>query len=150
VHGVGVDDARFARLAREYRRFSAQDTPERSALYTELTLRAAIAVARADPPRVAGDLRHDLAALAAEAPADATLVAFHTAVLGYVRDPADRRRFAETVRSVGARWVANESPGIVDLEQPPPVGTAPAGSAWTPSRSPGPTPHGAWLKWLGR
>jgi hypothetical protein len=118
------------------------------------TLRAAIAVARADPPRVvAGDLRHDLAAQAAQAPADATLVVFHTAVLGYVRDPADRRRFAETVRSVGARWVANESPGIVELEQPPPVGAAPAGEillsldaeplAWA-------DPHGAWLKWLGR
>ena len=58
-------------------------------------LRAAIEVARADPPRVvAGDLRTDLPALAAEAPRDATLVVFHTAVLMYVRDAADREAFA--------------------------------------------------------
>ena len=50
-------------------------------------LRAAIAVARADPPHVVeGDLRRDLPALAHEAPANATLVVFHTAVLGYVHD----------------------------------------------------------------
>lgn len=118
------------------------------------TLRAAIAVARADLPRVvAGDLRHDLAALAAQAPAHATLVVFHTAVLGYVRDTADRRGFAETVRSVGAGWVANESPGIVELRQPERAGAAPAGEillsldaeplAWA-------DPHGAWLKWVAR
>ncbi len=117
------------------------------------SLRAAIAVARADPPRVVqGDLRTDLEALAEQAPADATLVVFHTAVLGYVHDPADRRRFAETVRGLGARWVANEPPGVVELTQPPRPGDAPGGEillsldeeplAWA-------DPHGAWMTWLG-
>src|SRR5207248_2893039 len=61
-------------------------------------LRAAIEIARGRKPRVVkGDLLRDLAALAAEAPKDATLVVFHTAVLVYVRSPSDR---AEFVRSV--------------------------------------------------
>jgi hypothetical protein len=70
----------------------------------------AITIARRDPPRVvAGDLRHDLAALAAEAPKDATLVVFHTAVLAYVSEAPDRRAFARTVSDLGAQWVSNES-----------------------------------------
>jgi hypothetical protein len=82
-------------------------------------LRAAIGVARADPPRVIrGDLRRDLSALARQAPADATLVVFHTAVLGYVWEAADRRGLAETVRGLGARWIANEPPGLIDLVRP--------------------------------
>lgn len=115
-------------------------------------LRAAVKVARADPPRiVSGDLRHDLPALAEQAPADATLVVFHTAVLGYVHDTADRRRFAETVRGLGARWVADEPPGVLELAPPPRPGPAPGGEillsldgealAWA-------DPHGAWLRWL--
>ncbi len=76
-------------------------------------LRAALQIARADPPRVVqGDLRHDLARLAAEAPPDATLVVFHTAVLAYVDDPLDRIAFADTVRALDAVWIANESPGL--------------------------------------
>jgi hypothetical protein len=117
-------------------------------------LRAAVAIARADPPRIVrGDLRHDLPALAHEAPAEATLVVFHTAVLGYVWDAPDRRAFADTVRAVGARWVANESAGLVELAgpEPPRPGPAPGGEvlltldaqplAWADS-------HGAWLQWL--
>ena len=73
-------------------------------------LEKAIAVARRDPPRVVkGDLRHDLAALAAEAPKIATLVIFHTAVLAYVSETSDRRAFVQSVRDLGAQWVSNES-----------------------------------------
>jgi hypothetical protein len=51
----------------------------------EEMLGRALAIAAATPPRlVAGDLRNDLAALAAEAPRHATLVIFHSAVLNYV------------------------------------------------------------------
>jgi len=76
-------------------------------------LRAAIAVARQDPPRLErGDLLHDLSALAAEAPRDATLVVFHTAVLGYVRDQDQRNAFARSVRERGAAWISNEAPGV--------------------------------------
>lgn len=76
-------------------------------------LEEALAVARRDPPRVVnGDLRRDLRALAAEAPKDATLVVFHTAVLAYVREAADRNAFAETVKQLGAQWVSNESANL--------------------------------------
>jgi hypothetical protein len=116
-------------------------------------LRAAIEVARADPPRiVTGDLRHDLPTLAAQAPADATLVVFHTAVLGYVHDAEDRRRFAETVRSVGARWVANEPPDVVEVKSPPPRPAAAPGGEILLSLDGEPLawadPHGAWVQWL--
>jgi hypothetical protein len=115
-------------------------------------LRAAVQVARADPPRVVkGDLRQDLPALAQQAPPDATLVVFHTAVLGYVRDTVDRRGLAETVRGLEARWIANEPPGVVELEEPPRPHPAPAGEilvsldgtplAWADS-------HGAWMQWV--
>jgi len=85
----------------------------------------------------ARDLVEDLPALAAEAPSDATLVVFHSAVLAYV-STAQRAAF--------------------DLPEPPPTDL--------PARSPaGPPPallvrdgrrplawvdgHGTWLQWLG-
>ncbi|GAB3847064.1 DUF2332 domain-containing protein [Micromonospora andamanensis] len=85
-------------------------------------LRAAAAVAAADPPLlVRGDLVDDLPALAAQAPADATLVVFHTSVLYLV--PAPRRTaFAETVRGLPGHWIANEGPAVLPyagLPQPP-------------------------------
>jgi hypothetical protein len=81
-------------------------------------LRAALAIARADPPRVeTGDLTADLATLAAEAPWDATLVIFHSAVLAYVDQPA-RDAFAAAVEALANTahatcWLANEVPGVV-------------------------------------
>ena len=111
-------------------------------------LRAAVAVAREDPPRlVRGDLRHDLPALAAQAPADATLVVFHTAVLAYVTDAAERAAFAETVRSVGAVWISNEGrPPVAESGNPWPYGRfvlARDGEpvAWT-------DPHGTEIDWI--
>jgi hypothetical protein len=80
------------------------------------TLRQAVAVARKDPPRVVrGDLTTgDLNALADEAPKDATLVIFHTAVLFYV--PTEGRRiFREKVKRLGATWLACEGPDVLGL-----------------------------------
>ena len=75
-------------------------------------LRAAMDVARRHPPRMErGDLLRDLPALAAEAPGDATLVIFHSAVLAYVA-PADHERFVDTVRGLDAVWISNESPAV--------------------------------------
>jgi hypothetical protein len=75
--------------------------------------RAALAIARQDPPRIIrGHLRADLAQLAAEAPRDLTLVVFHTAVLAYVESREDREAFARTVREVGAVWISNEAAGV--------------------------------------
>jgi hypothetical protein len=71
-------------------------------------LAAAVEVVRAEPPRVRrGDLNDEVTRLAAEAPADATLVIFHSAVLNYLR-PDARERFRTTVRGLGAHWIANE------------------------------------------
>jgi hypothetical protein len=82
-------------------------------------LHAAASIARTDPPHlVRGDLLTELPALAAKAPADATLVVFHTSVLAYL-PPDGRRAFTEIVRSLPARWISNEAPEVFpDLVEP--------------------------------
>jgi hypothetical protein len=106
------------------------------------TLRGALQVARRDPPPVIrGDLTTDLGTLAADAPSDATLVVFHTAVLAYVPS-AGRAAFRAALG--GARWIACESPRLLDLEPGPPSLFALALDgrrvAWA-------DPHGARLSW---
>lgn len=82
-------------------------------------LRAAAAVVAADPPLlVRGDLVDDLPALAARAPAGATLVVFHTAVLYQV--PAPRREaFVDRVRGLPGHWIANEGPEVLTYDALP-------------------------------
>ena len=76
-------------------------------------LAAAVAAARRDPPAVyRGDLLTDLPALAAQAPADATLVIYHSSVL-YQVAPDRREQFAGTVRGLGAAWLSSEAPGVL-------------------------------------
>ncbi|MFI6740229.1 DUF2332 domain-containing protein [Nonomuraea sp. NPDC050451] len=76
-------------------------------------LDTAIDVARADPPRVVrGDLNARLGEVAAQAPAHATLVVFHTAVLYYVPD-AERATFVEQVQRLDGHWIAQEDPGVL-------------------------------------
>ncbi|WP_329108497.1 DUF2332 domain-containing protein [Micromonospora sp. NBC_01699] len=85
-------------------------------------LRAAVAVAAAQPPiLVRGDLVDDLPALAARAPADATLVVFHTSVLYQVPKPR-REAFVELVRALPGHWVSNEASDVLPhdgLPEPP-------------------------------
>ncbi|MFC0508665.1 DUF2332 domain-containing protein [Micromonospora costi] len=85
-------------------------------------LRAAAAVAAAEPPLlVRGDLVDDLPALAAQAPAGATLVVFHTAVL-YQVPPPRRDAFVDLVRTLPGHWIANEDPDVLrhdGLPEPP-------------------------------
>ena len=115
-------------------------------------LRAAIKVAAANRPRVVkGDLLGDsLARLCAEAPKDATLVIFHTAVLAYVGDLSAREAFGARAMQHGM-WISNEMPGVFpDIAKRAPV-RGPAGHflmalngtpvAWT-------DPHGASLEWI--
>jgi hypothetical protein len=113
-------------------------------------LRQAMAVAETVRPRIVqGDLRHDLAALAAEAPREATLVVFHTAVLGYVGLPAERQAFAALAQRLAGCWIANEVPSVFpDIARR--AGPAQPGFvlsvdgepvAWT-------DPHGASLDWI--
>jgi hypothetical protein len=74
---------------------------------------AAIEIAKADPPYlVQGDLNEKLTELAAQAPPDATLVVFHSAVLWYL-PPEARQRFVNTVTGLNAHWLANEGRGVV-------------------------------------
>src|SRR3984885_5242978 len=82
-------------------------------------LRAAAAVAAAEPPLlVRGDLVDDLPALAAQAPAGATLVVFHTSMMYQV--PAPRREtFARIVRGLPGHWIANEAPGVLRYDTLP-------------------------------
>ncbi len=76
-------------------------------------LHAAVTIARGDPPLLArGDLLTDLSALAAQAPPDATLVIFHSAVLTYV-PPAERPTFIRAVRRLPGHWVSNEGDGVL-------------------------------------
>ena len=116
-------------------------------------LRGSVRIARADPPFVRQvDLRDGVAALAAEAPKDATLVVFHTAVLGYLPNRADREAFAASVSTACDYWISNEAPRVM----PGIAGRAPAQDrpgrfilavngvpiAWA-------APHGTALEWIG-
>jgi hypothetical protein len=116
-------------------------------------LRTAIEIASEQKPRVVkGDLRTDLAALAREAPRDATLVIFHTAVLAYISPAAEREAFARSVGSLCDFWIANEAPQVFPGIAGRARGEGPRGSfllsvngapmAWT-------DPHGASVGWIG-
>jgi len=108
----------------------------------------AIATARRDPPAVhRGDLLTDLPALASQAPPGATLVIYHSAVLGYL-SAGERGRFAELVRGMGAVWLANDVPQVLNVAAP-----VTGDSSFQIVRD-GHTllaitdPHGTWLRWL--
>jgi len=119
-------------------------------------LAAALAVARADPPRIVkGDLIEELAQTAAGAPPEATLVVFHSAVLTYL--PQHRRaEFAAAVADLDAVWLSNEAPRV--------LAGLPFFPSVLPKPDPGPTPsvltrngkdvlayldgHGSWIRWL--
>ena len=112
-------------------------------------LQGAVAAARRHPPHVyQGDLLDDLPRVCAQAPAEATLVVYHSAVLAYV-DETKRRAFARAVRDLGAVWFSNESSGVVpDLSAP---GKDRASFLLVRdgvdvlART---DPHGTWLEWL--
>jgi hypothetical protein len=112
-------------------------------------LEAAIASARRSPPTVIkGDLLTDLPIVVAGAPADATVVVYHSSVLGYV-DPPQREQFARMVGRLGVTWLTSEAPGVVpgtDLfardEQMTVLARDGLPHAVADS-------HGGWLHWLG-
>jgi hypothetical protein len=116
-------------------------------------LRGALKVAEVQKPLIrTGSLTSDaLESLCDEAPRDATLVVFHTAVLAYVTDQADRRAFAHRVASRADAWICNEAPIVMpDMSGDAGVPSHPgqfllsvngAPVAWT-------DPHGASIKWI--
>jgi hypothetical protein len=114
----------------------------------EQRLAGAIATARRDPPAVhRGDLLTDLPALARQAPPGATLVIYHSAVLGYL-SAAERSQFAVTVRGLDAVWLSNDVPQLPDAPMPA-AGEAPFqivrdGHILLAAAD----GHGTWLHWL--
>src|SRR4051812_2426986 len=84
-------------------------------------LDAAAAIAACEPARMLrGHLLDRLPEAVEQAPAGATVVVFHTAVLPYVPG-AERDAFTELVRGLPVRWIAQEGPGAlpgVDAELP--------------------------------
>jgi len=117
----------------------------------------ALDLVAAEPPRlVAGDLLVDLPRLLAEAPLEATLVVFHSAVLAYL-DQEERSRFTDVMRIVkGARdvhWVSNEAPRGHRWRRPEsktsrPVHPRPRPGASCRDRTPWPQPRLASSGWL--
>ena len=82
-------------------------------------LEAGIRLVHADPPLLeTGDLTEPFDELAARAPADATLVVFHTAVLAYVDAPG-REAFARNVQRLPGHWIANEGPSLLSSTAQP-------------------------------
>lgn len=77
-------------------------------------LDAALDVAAADPPTVLrGDLVESIDRLIAQAPADLSLVVFHSSVLVYVAEPR-REEFARRMRCrPDVTWVSNEGEPVL-------------------------------------
>ena len=88
-------------------------------------LGAAASIAAADPPRlVRGDILEELPRLVAEAPTNAAVVVFHSAVLVYL-EPEHRRRFVDLVRSLDVIWISNEGEQVLpEIEAQLPCGAA--------------------------
>ena len=121
----------------------------------EARLRAAIHLASIDPPSLeSGDLLNETARLAATAPADATLVIFHSAVMPYL-PPEDRTRFIEVVSGLSAVWISFEGQGVVlEIDARLTGEGKPQDGAFILSRDGEPvafaSPHGRWVRWLAQ
>jgi hypothetical protein len=96
-------------------------------------------------------LAEEFEALCHDAPKDATLVVFHTAVLSYVADQAQRQEFGRRAMSAAHYWVSNEAPRVLPEIASGAVKTDILGRfvmaingepvAWT-------DPHGAAMEWI--
>ncbi|KAB0679402.1 DUF2332 domain-containing protein [Aureimonas leprariae] len=107
-------------------------------------------VAEEQPTLVQGDLLGpEFEALCRQAPQDATLVVFHTAVLAYVPSTADRMTFADRVSASSDVWICNEDPSVMSQFSFTAV-EAPSQGAFLMSVNGQPTawtdPHGAWIE----
>lgn len=117
-----------------------------------MRLQAALAIAQhALPTIIRGDLLKDVEPILAQAPAGATLVVFHTAVLAYVA-PSERGQFADIMRRSGVIWISNEAPGVfpaIAKNAPP----APARGRFLLAINERPVawtgPHGQSIDWFG-
>jgi hypothetical protein len=116
-------------------------------------LHAAINIARRNPPNVVrGDLLTDVVQLVAAAPKDATVVVFHTAVLGYVLPQLAREQFAATVTETGVDWISNEAANVfpyIARKAPPPPAKGRFLISWNGTPVAWAGPHGQSLDWFG-
>jgi hypothetical protein len=112
-------------------------------------LTQAVAAARRCPPIIhRGDLVDDLARVAADAPCDATLVVYHSAVLAYVGEDK-RRAFADAVSEIGALWLSNEGDRVlrcigIDRVDPGAFVLVRDGHEILARTD----PHATWIEWL--
>src|SRR5699024_10695128 len=103
--------------AEEMRWLESLIWPGRNETARQERLRAATQVAVADPPYlVKGDLTQVLPQLAAQAPRQATLVVFHSAVLVYV-DRQDRREVVQEMSELPGDWVYSEGGRVLPDQQ---------------------------------
>ncbi len=101
-----------ARDPRELSWLEALVWPEHDA--RRVRLRAAAAIAAADPPHlVKGDILDEVPNLIQAAPSGTRVIVFHSAVLNYL--PQDRREnFAELMASFpDVTWISNEGAGVI-------------------------------------
>lgn len=113
-----------------------------------LRLREAVRIVRDEPPRIdTGDLVDRIDDAIADAPEDATLVVFHTAVLAYL--PRERReQFVDRVRASRAHWVSAESRGTVPgIDEPSDDGSADFVLALDARPLARVQPHGRAIRW---
>jgi hypothetical protein len=115
-------------------------------------LLAAVEVARQEPPVVEqGDALERTADVVSQAPGDATIVVFHSALMPYLTD-GSRREFEELVSDLPVTWISNEGPGGVSSLTGPWIEAAGERGAFVVAE--GATilalsdPHGAWLEWV--
>lgn len=117
-------------------------------------LRTAIELARQDPAPVhRGDLTTDLSTIASDAPADATLVVYHSAVVSYL-DESERANFRASIATLSEErptvWLSNEGPGVIVHGAPHRDGPVPFVLARGDEPLALASPHGEWLEWLSR
>jgi hypothetical protein len=114
--------------------------------------RQALAIAREAPPKIMqGDLRVDLPALAAQAPSQATLVIYHSAVLAYIESAAERMALANAIAHFRAVWISNEVPAVSPCGNERSKAVCPAGQ-FLLVRDKQPIacadPHGRFIRWF--
>jgi hypothetical protein len=114
-------------------------------------LRAAVEVARREPPLVEqDDALERTAEVVSQALAGTTIVVFHSALMPYLTEGA-RREFEELVSSLPVTWVSNEGAGGVSSLPAPMIDAADERGAFVVAERTTvlalSDPHGAWLEW---
>jgi hypothetical protein len=118
----------------------------------EERLLAALRVAAADPPPVlSGNILDAITPLAESAPADTTLVLFHSAVMPYL-SAEDRERFVQLASSLPSVWISFEGRGTLPNVEARLRASDSDEDAFVLARDGEPLalaiPHGRWLRWL--